>query len=261
MKLTIDSKFELNNHLQIPRLGLGVWQIANGQDTIQAVNWALETGYRHIDTAKIYGNEEGVGEAVRNSGLSRDEIWVTTKLFPSDFFNPRKAIKDSLKRLGLQYVDLYLIHWPPPVGQSKLWKIMEEIYKNGQAKAIGVSNFSINQVQKLLDNSSVPPAVNQIKMSPFNFDPEMDQFLRENKIALEAYSPLTRGHKLGDETLLKIAAKYNKSAAQILIRWCLQKGMVVIPKSAHKVRIQENAAVYDFEILDVDISTLDNLSG
>lgn len=261
MKLSVSSRVELNNHTKIPQLGLGVWQMANGPETTNAVTWALEAGYRHIDTAKIYGNEEAVGKAVRESSIKREDIWVTTKLFPIDFFNPQKAFETSLKKLNIDYIDLYLVHFPVPGTEIKIWKAMEKIYESGLVKAIGVSNFSTGQIKKILKASSIPPVVNQIKMSPFGYDPGRDKFLQENNIVLEAYSPLTRGAKFGDETLVEIADKYKKSPAQVLIRWALQHGMVVIPKSSNQGRIKENAEVYDFEISSEDMKTMDSLSG
>jgi methylglyoxal/glyoxal reductase len=258
--LNIASTIKLSNGTAIPRLGLGVWQIPDGEPIVQAVTWALEAGYRHIDTAKIYRNEAGVGQAIRDSAIPREAIWVTTKLWSADQLNPMRAFEESRRRLGLDYVDLYLVHWPVPGLVKRTWKHMEAIYATGKCKAIGVSNHSISQLQDILSVATVPPAVNQVKCSPFDFDQDVYNFCQQNKIAVEAYSPLTRGQQLSNETLQAIARKYHKSAAQILIRWALQKDMIVIPKSSQQQHILENANVFDFEISAIDMATLDKLS-
>jgi len=258
--LDIHATIRLNNGSAIPRLGLGVWQIPDGQPVIQAVSWALEAGYRHFDTAKIYGNESGVGEAIRNSQIPREKIWITTKLWGGDQFNATSAFEDSRRRLGLDYIDLYLVHWPLPGLVKRTWKQMEKIFIGGKCKAIGVSNHNVRQLKDILSIASVAPAVNQVKCSPFDFNKELYDFCREQHIAFEAYSPLTRGHQLDNKTLQELAEKYHKASSQILIRWALQKDMVVIPKSAQQAHIQQNADVFDFELTDTDVSTLDNLS-
>jgi diketogulonate reductase-like aldo/keto reductase len=250
----------LQNGIKIPILGLGVWQMENGDETGNAVRWALEAGYRHIDTAALYGNEESVGLAVRESGIPRSEIFVTTKLWPTDYLNPQKGFDTSMKRLGLDYVDLYLVHWPIPLMTKSVWHAMEKIYASGRAKAIGISNYGIKNIEDLLSYATVLPAVNQVKFSPFNYDAALHEYCRSKKIALEAYSPLTRGKKLGDEKVKMIAEKYHKSPAQILIRWCIEHQIVVIPKSSNKERIIENADVFDFSISPEDMKTLNNLS-
>lgn len=258
--LNINSVFTLNNKQKMPLLGLGVWQIPSGHATEQAVRWALQAGYRHIDTARFYKNEASVGKAIRSSGISREKIWVTTKIWPTDFYRAQKIFDESLNRLGLDYIDLYLIHWPIPGLEKRNWKIMENIYERGSVKAIGVSNHSISQLKKILSIAHIPPAVNQVKCSPFNFKPEMHEFCDNNSIALEAYSPLTRGKKLGDKQVAGIAKKYKKSPSQILIRWALQKQIIVIPKSDKEQHIIENSKVYDFEIQKDDVLMLDNLA-
>lgn len=258
--LNINSKITLNNKQKMPLLGLGVWQIPNGHMTRQAVEWALQAGYRHIDTAKFYKNEASVGCAINQSKIPREDIWVTTKIWPTDLYNAQKAFKDSLKRLGLEYIDLYLIHWPIPGFEKRSWKLMEKIYESGQVKSIGVSNYSIAQLKKVLSIANYPPAVNQIKCSPYNYKPKIHKFCQKNSIVLEAYSPLTRGSRLKDKILVETAKKYKKSTAQILIRWALQKEIIVIPKSDNKSHIDENAKVYDFEIDELEMQKLDNFA-
>lgn len=243
----------------MPTLGLGTWKM-NGAEAESSVRTALELGYRLIDTATLYGNEEGVGRAVRESGIPRKDIFVTTKLWPTDFFSPLEAFHASLKRLGLDYVDLYLVHWPIPLMPKSVWQAMEEIYAGQRARAIGISNYDTGDIEKLLEYASVVPAVNQIKFSPFDFEKETLEFCRAKGIVVEAYSPLTRGAHFGDVIVTTLTKKYDKTPAQILLRWCLQHGTVPIPKSTHLERIEENAAVFDFEISAEDMRLLDGLS-
>jgi len=259
--MTLQSRAKLNNNTELPLLGLGVWQIPNGKLTAGAVGWALETGYRHVDTAKIYGNETGVGEGIRTSGIPREEVWVTTKLWPTDQLNIRKAFDASLAKLGIAYIDLYLVHWPTPGLVPRIWQAMEEIYKGGRCKAIGVSNHSISQISSILRGAEIPPAVNQVKFSPFGFDQALLDFCTEHGIVVEAYSPLTKGERLRDNRLQAIAQQYQKSPAQILIRWALQKGTVVLPKSQHRDHLRENARVFDFAISAQDMDQLDRFAG
>jgi len=256
--LDINSKVLLNNGLKMPLLGIGTWQTKNGETAYNAVRIALDAGYRHIDTARVYGNEESVGRAIRDSGIPREEIWVTTKLLLLYGFNSDKMFEDSFRKLGLDYIDLLLIHFPIPLIVKRNWQKLERIYKLGTVRALGVSNHSISQIKEVLNIAEVKPVVNQIKCSPYNYDPKMHEYLKSQNIYLEAYSPLTRGKKLNDERLLRLAKKYNKSTAQILIKWCLQKDIIVIPKSIHKNRIIENADVYDFEMADIEIKELDS---
>src|SRR5579864_4726350 len=198
----------LQNGAKMPLLGLGVAQIPDGPATIHAIHWAFAAGYRHIDTAKMYGNERGVGEAVRTSSLPRDDLWVTTKLLPADSLNVKRAFEGSLAQLGLAYIDLYLVHWPVPDLVIKTWKQMEALYEEGHAKAIGVSKYNIRQLEQILNIASVPPAVNQVRCSPFDFDKPLYAFCQKHHIAFEAYSPLTRGQQLHNETLNRIAKNY-----------------------------------------------------
>ena len=245
-------------------MGLGVSRIEPLERTEQVVFWALEAGYRHIDTAKLYKNEAYVGSAVHKSGIPREDIWITTKLWPADFHHPRKALEASLRRLNMDYVDLYLVHWPTPVGmpgfERRLWRAMEALVESGLCKTIGVSNYQMGRLQRVLSIANTPPAVNQVRCSPFNYPSDLHNFCREHGIALEGYGPLTQGSKLDDQTITMMAEKYHKSVAQILLRWALQKDIIVIPKTQSKERIHENIALYDFVLADDDIRILDSLA-
>ncbi|MBD3190638.1 MAG: aldo/keto reductase [Candidatus Heimdallarchaeota archaeon] len=229
---------------------------------MDAIIHALEGGYRLIDTAAFYGNEEEVGKAIKESRVPREEIVVTTKLWNSDhgYISTINAFNESLDKLGLSYVDLYLIHWPVEDLRLESWKALESLYEKGKCKAIGVSNYQIRHLQELLDNSTVVPTVNQVEFHPFLYQKGLLNFCRSNNIQLEAYSPLTKGRKLNDPKLLKIAEKYSKTSAQILIRWCLQKEVVTIPKSSSLKHITENANVFDFNISQEDMNLLDSFN-
>lgn len=270
-KLNINSKIILNNKTEMPVMGLGVWRVAEGEEVIKAVKWAFDAGYRMIDTAKIYLNEAGVGKAIKESGISREEIFVTTKLWNTDqgYDNALKAIDVSLAELGLDYVDLYLIHWPtagePSKGESinkreETWRAMEEIYRSGKAKAIGVSNYTINHLEEMKKYAKIPPAINQVEFHPFLYQKELLDYCNKNNIALEAYCPLMHGEKLADARISKVAEKYNRSNAQILLRWSLQHGCIPLPKSARQEHLQENINVFDFELAENDMKILDSLN-
>ncbi len=254
----IGKKITLSNGVAIPSVGLGVWRIDNSE-VEQSVIWALQAGYRHIDTAVAYRNEIGVGKGVRNIGVARKNIFVTTKLLVFDFFRVKKAFNDSLRRLNLDYVDLYLLHWPF-FGWKRAWKVLESIYESGKARAIGVSNFSIEQLKDLKKLGGVVPMVNQIEISPFLYRQKLIEYCQSEGIVVEAYSPLTRGKRLKDMMVVNIAKQYKKAPAQIMIRWGLQHGLVVLPKSADKDRIESNLDVYDFEIEAKDMRKLDALN-
>ncbi|MFQ6011978.1 MAG: aldo/keto reductase [Nitrososphaerales archaeon] len=263
--LSIDSKVELNNGIMTPRLGLGTWAGTSAPSrgsTKKAVLYALGIGYRHIDTAMIYGNEAEVGEAVRESGLNRDKVFVTTKLWNGDqgYDTVFEACEKSLGRLGFSYLDLYLIHWPVEQRRLGSWKALEKLLAEGKCRAIGVSNFTESHLQELIENSSTIPSVNQIEFSPYLYQKNLLDFCRSHGIWVEAYSPLTRGKKLGDTMLIEIGQKNHKTSAQILIRWALQKNMIVLPKSFELTRIEENSKVYDFEIDDHDMNVLDSMN-
>ncbi len=259
----MNQKKALNNGYEIPVVGLGVWQIPEGEKTINAVKYALATGYRHIDTARIYGNEVSVGKAIRERDIPREEIFLTTKLWNSDqgYESTLDACERSLEQLGVDYIDLYLMHWPVQGIRLESWKAMEVLLLEDKCKAIGVSNFMGHHLEELLKNCQVVPAVNQIELSPYNFKSRLEviDFCNKAKIALEAYSPLTRGRKLNDSKLVKIAKRYDKSPAQILIRWALDHNFIVLPKSSHKERIIENVNVFDFSIREEDLGVLDSL--
>lgn len=267
MLLNIQSSIRLNNGVEIPRLGLGVYQSPPGSITQRAVRYALSIGYRHIDTACIYGNESDVGKAVLESGIPREEVFVTSKLWNTNqvgYDYAIKACKQSLQRLGLMYIDLYLIHWPVEGVNNnsiQIWKAMVHLLREGKARAVGVSNFSIDDLKQILNNSDVLPAVNQIEFHPFLYQKDLLSFCERNSIQLEAYSPLTRRRRLNHPIIVDIAKKYdNKTPAQILIRWGLQHNLVVIPKSIHEERILENSHVFDFELKAEDMKVLDSLN-
>ncbi|WNG27074.1 aldo/keto reductase [Cystobacter fuscus] len=262
MELNLQSTVTLNNGVEIPRLGLGVYLASRGEETRQAVRSALAAGYRHIDTARVYGNERDVGAAVRESGLPREDIFVTTKLWNSDqgYDSALQACARSLKELGLEYVDLYLIHWPVQGRRLDSWRALETLLRDGRCRAIGVSNFMEHHLDELLARAQVVPAVNQVEQHPFLHQPSLLRHCADKGIAVEAYSPLTKGLRLTDPRLVEVARRHGRSTAQVLIRWCLQHGMIVIPKSAHAARIRENATVYDFSLSPEDMRQLDGLN-
>jgi methylglyoxal/glyoxal reductase len=262
MDLHLRSTLRLNNGVEIPRLGLGVFRAPRGEETRQAVSDALALGYRHIDTARIYGNERDVGTAVRDSGLPRQEIFVTTKLWNDDqgYESTLRACERSLKELGLEYVDLYLVHWPVPGKRLDSWRAMEKLLADGKCRAIGVSNFTERHLEELLRDSKVVPAVNQVEFSPFLYQKDLVRYCEGKGIAVEAYSPLTKGQRLGDPTLVEVAKRHSRTPAQVLIRWCLQHGLIVIPKSTRKERIRENSDVFGFELSAEEMRRLDGLN-
>ncbi|MFW9942797.1 MAG: aldo/keto reductase [Candidatus Thorarchaeota archaeon] len=264
MNLKIDSKIELNNKVEIPLLGLGTWQIPDGKPIINAISWAVRAGYRHFDTATIYGNETGVGQGVKNAiqeyNLNREEIFVTTKLWITSFQYDKalKAFERSLISLDLDYVDLYLLHWPEPAYRKDAWKALEKIYKEGKARSIGVSNYYQHHLEELLKDADVIPTVNQVEFSPYLYLKDLKKFCEKKNIKLEAYSPLTRGRRLNDKKLTEIAQKYNKTTAQILIRWGLQHDIIEIPKSSKEENIIENSQVFDFSISEEHMGFLNS---
>ncbi len=257
----IGSRITLNNAIEMPRLGLGVFRTRQGAETRNAVREALAAGYRLVDTAALYGNEREVGEAIRASGLPREEVFVTTKLWNSDHgYDPAlRAFDESLAALGLDYVDLYLIHWPVPGLRFDSWRALETLLADGRCRAIGVSNYTIAHLTGLLEASDTLPAVNQVEFHPFLFQRELLDFCRAKGVQLEAYSPLAKAARLQDPQIDRIARRHARTPAQVLLRWSLQHDLVVIPKSARRERIRENADVFDFELDAADMRELDAL--
>ncbi|TFB94515.1 aldo/keto reductase [Cryobacterium sp. HLT2-28] len=253
----------LNNGQAIPQLGFGVFQI-DPADTRRATLAALEVGYRHIDTAEMYGNEQGVGEAVRESGLDRSEVFVTSKL--NNGFHKREdalaAFDTSLSTLGLDYLDLFLIHWPlPAVGDFvETWKALEEMHASGRVKTIGVSNFQQHHLQRLFDETGTVPAVNQIEVHPYLTQDDLRAFNTAHGIATEAWSPIAQGKVLGDPVITAIADRVGRSAAQVTLRWHLQRGDIVFPKSVTRGRVEENFALFDFELTADDVAAITALN-
>ena len=259
--LNISSRITLHDGNSMPLFGLGVWAAQSGKETYDAVLSALKTGYRHIDTAEMYGNEKDVGNAVIDSGLNRDEVFVTTKLWDSGlgYDHALKAFDVSLQKMNLDYVDLYLIHWPENGSQLKIWRALERIKKEGRTRSIGVSNFAPKYLKELLVVDSEHPVVNQVELSPFLQQKHIYSFCQKENIHLTGYCPLSRGNRFNDTNLSRIAKETKKSAAQVMIRWALQRGHTVIPKSVSPARIEENANVFDFNLNNAQMKILDGL--
>jgi methylglyoxal/glyoxal reductase len=251
----------LNTGAKIPQVGLGVWQTPSGATTREAVGAALAAGYRHVDTARIYGNEADVGAAVRDSGVPRPELFVTTKLWNADqgYDSALRAFDASLARLGLDHVDLYLLHWPVAGKRLDSWRALERLHDEGRARSIGVSNFLVPHLEELLAKAKHPPAANQIELSPFLQRRETIEACRRHSIAVEAYSPLTRGQRLGHPVVVDVARRVGRSPAQVLLRWGVQHGFVVLPKSTRAARIAENGALFDFALDARAMADLDAL--
>src|SRR3954449_6046530 len=242
---------------EIPLVGLGVWQGPDGPECENAVRWALEAGYRHVDTAQAYGNERSVGNAVRDSGLPREDVFITTKFYPARK-DPEAEAQRSLERLGVDYVDLYIIHWPRG-GPTWAWDGMERARERGYARSIGVSNFSVEELDAVIAVADVAPVVNQVQFSPFEYRRGLLEACEARGVAIEAYSPLGTGRHLGDPRVREIADRVGRTPAQVLIRWSLERHLVVLPKSTHRERIEENAGVFDFSLSDEDMAALDAL--
>ena len=250
-------RVEIRPGLEMPVVGLGVYEIPEGREVEQAVEWALEAGYRHIDTAQGYGNEAGVGRGLRASGIPREQVFITTKFAPSRS-DPEAELERSLERLAVEQVDLYLVH-SPRGGPKWAWPGMERALERGLTKSIGVSNFGVSQLGKLVGSCTVRPAVNQVQFNPFQYRRRLAEACRSHGIALEAYSPLTRGADLEDPTVVDVAGRVGRTPAQVLLRWALQREAIVIPKSTHRDRIRENFDLFDFTIGDEDMARLDGL--
>ncbi|PGL70716.1 aldo/keto reductase [Bacillus sp. AFS055030] len=257
---------KLNNGLEMPVIGLGVFQVEDGQVVIDSVKAAIRNGYRSIDTAAIYQNEEGVGQGIREAleenGLKREDLFITSKVWNADlgYQSTLDAFELSLKKLGLDYLDLYLIHWPVEGKYVESWKALETLYKNGKVKAIGMSNFQIHHLKEVMANAEIMPMINQVELHPMLSQVELREFLKENSIQVEAWAPLMQGQLFDNETLLQIANKHNKSIAQVVLRWHLQNGVVIIPKSIKEHRIQENANIFDFELTEEDMNQINSLN-
>jgi 2,5-diketo-D-gluconate reductase A len=248
---------ELADGNQLPMLGLGVWQVPDGPACVNAVRWALELGYRHIDTAQAYGNEASVGMALREAGVPRDKVFITTKFYPGRR-DPVAEAQQSLRRLGVDQVDLYLVHWPRG-GPLRAWPGMEQARERGLAKSVGVSNYGADELEQVISAGTVAPAVNQVEFSAPRYRRALLDSCRRLGIVLEAYSPLGTGRHLSSRVVAEVAARVGRTPAQVLLRWCVQHGVPVIPKSTHRDRIQENAQIFDFTLTDQDMAALDAL--
>ncbi len=254
----LSSSVRLNNGVQMPWLGLGVFQSVPGKETEQAVRWALELGYRHVDTAAFYDNEQDVGRALKDSGLGRGSVFVTTKVWNADqgYESTLQAFDRSRKKLGLEVVDLYLIHWPVKGQIRETWRALEKLYSQGKARAIGVSNFLVHHLEELAQASTVKPAVNQVEFHPFLVQKELLAYEASQGIRPEAWAPLTRTRGFGNPVIAGLAAKYSRTPAQIILRWDHQLGVVTIPKSVHRERIEENSRIFDFALEQADVEKL-----
>lgn len=258
----LQGSFTLNNGIEMPYFGLGVYLSKEGQEVIDAVKWAIDAGYRHIDTASIYKNEEGVGEGIKQSGINREELFVVSKVWNADqgHESTLKAFDASLERLNLEYLDLYLIHWPVAGKYKETWRALEKIYADGRVKAIGVSNFMQHHLEDLMIDAQIIPMVNQMEFHPYLVQQDLLDFCTKNNIQYEAWSPMMQGNIFDMLEFKQLAEKHNKTIAQIVLRWDLQKGVVTIPKSSKKERIIANANIFDFELSDEDVKLLDALN-
>lgn len=257
----LQGTWKLHNGVEMPYFGLGVFQSQEGDEVINAVKYALEAGYRHIDTAAIYQNESGVGKAIHQSSVDRNDIFVTSKVWNSEqgYDSTLKAFDATMDRLGFETLDLYLVHWPVKGKYKETWKALEHLYKQDRVKAIGVSNFLIHHLEDLLESVEIVPMVNQVEFHPHVVQQNLLDFCTRHNILFEAWSPLMQGQIFEIKEIVQLAEKYNKNAVQLVLRWNLQKGVVTIPKSVRKDRIISNADIFDFEISDEDMSFIDSL--
>ena len=257
--LTTDGRARvLADGSEMPLLGLGVWQVDHGQETEDSVRWALELGYRHIDTAQAYGNEESVGRALRDSGVPREEVFITTKFFPrSRSGDPAVTAAKSCERLGVEQVDLYLVHWPEN-GPTWAWPGMQEALEQGHTKAIGISNFNVGEIDELLGMADVKPVVNQVQFGPWKYRRDLHEACEQRDIVLESYSPLNTSD-LSDARVTEVGERHGKTPAQVVLRWVVQRDVPVIPKSVRRERIEENGQLFDFELSEEDMAALDSL--
>jgi diketogulonate reductase-like aldo/keto reductase len=254
-------KSKLYNGVEIPMLGLGTWQIESEKEAINSVKYALEIGYRHIDTAAAYNNEEFVGRGISESGINRNEIFLTTKLWNSEqgYDLSMKAFEKSIKKLKVDYLDLYLIHWPKGEKSKDAWRAMERLYNEKLIRAIGVSNFMQHHLEDLMQNAEIIPMVNQMEFHPYLVQPQLLEFCKSKKIQYESWSPLMRGQIFEIPELKEISVRYNRTASQIVLRWDIQMGVVTIPKSVNPKRIKENSEIFDFELTNKDMSIITSL--
>ena len=252
----------LNNGVKMPWLGFGVFKVKDGEEVVNAVKTALEAGYRSIDTAKVYNNESGVAQGIRESGIAREDLFITTKVWNSDqgYESTLAAFEESMQRLELEYLDLYLIHWPVKGKYKDTWRALEKLYKEGRVRAIGVSNFQIHHLEDLLMDATVKPAINQVELHPLLTQKELRDYCSKHEIQIEAWSPLAKGNLMEHPLLQNIAAKYGKSPAQIILRWDLQNGIVTIPKSVTPERIRTNTELYNFELTTEEIEQIHALN-
>jgi methylglyoxal/glyoxal reductase len=252
----------LHNGVKMPWFGLGVFKVQEGSEVVESVKAALRNGYKSIDTAAVYKNEEGVGQAIKEAGVPREELFITTKVWNSDqgFESTLKAFETSMEKLGLNYLDLYLIHWPVAGKYKETWKALEKLYKDGRVRAIGVSNFHVHHLKDLMSDAEIKPMVNQVEYHPHLAQTELLEFCKAEGIQMEAWSPLKQGELLTEPAIVEVAEKHKKSPAQVILRWDLQNGVVTIPKSIKEHRIIENADIFDFELSADDIDRLNSLN-
>ncbi|MBT2640270.1 aldo/keto reductase [Bacillus sp. ISL-39] len=252
----------LHNGVKMPWFGLGVFKVQEGSEVVESVKAALRNGYKSIDTAAVYRNEEGVGQAVKEAGVPREELFITTKVWNSDqgYESTLQAFETSMEKLGLDYLDLYLIHWPVAGKYKETWKALEKLYKDGKVRAIGVSNFHVHHLKDLMADSEIKPMVNQVEYHPHLAQTELHEFCKAEGIQMEAWSPLKHGELLSEPTIVEIAEKHKKSPAQLILRWDLQNEVVTIPKSVKEHRIIENADIFDFELSAEDMDRLNSLN-
>ncbi|WP_157764198.1 aldo/keto reductase [Paenibacillus borealis] len=262
MMMNLKSTTKLANGVEMPWFGLGVFKVQEGQEVVDSVKAAIKAGYRSIDTATVYGNEEGVGQAIRESGVAREELFITTKVWNNDqgYDSTLAAFDLSLSKLGLDYVDLYLVHWPIRAKYKDTWRALEKLYAGGKVRAIGVSNFQIDHLEDLLTEAKVKPMVNQVELHPLLSQLELREYCRAQGIQIEAWAPLAQGHLLDNEVIADIAARHNKTLPQVILRWDLQNGIVTIPKSVKEERIIANADIFDFELSEDEISRINALN-
>jgi len=266
MMKNLQDTVTLHNGVKMPGFGLGVFKVEEGPELVNAIKVAIKHGYRSIDTAAIYGNEEGVGQGIREglkeAGISRENVFVTSKVWNADlgYDATIAAYETSLKKLGLDYLDLYLIHWPVEGKYKEAWRALETLYKEGKVKAIGVSNFQVHHLKDLMEDAKIKPVINQVEYHPRLTQKELQAFCEKHHIQLEAWSPLMQGELLNNEVLTEIANKHNKSVAQVILRWDVQNGIITIPKSTKEHRIVENASIFDFELTKEEIERIDELN-